>query len=356
MRTHRENGVLSVDFLIGFSIFLLSLIMVLTMIPGIFAGLESAQIDYDAVAYRTSVILCEDPGWPAGEDPWESMDTDHKDEIERLGLAISSTSPNILSIQKTTAFFNENGDLVLDDDDYHTKVLFGDIPYYYNISLKIEDDPVNTTGNIAPDSNYGYMRRLVKLKEPGYAMIDSGDFNATHRNVTAANPYVYTGFSVSFDYEELRNKSIDESYRFMPQSEPASVTINNFSDSLNLTDVLSVELTKIRLKKDYTEIPMEYSEYDNDTYRFFIDGVQHTMQGPFEIRDADELKFEMYPPLIASNQIGTSLSVVFNMTYQYVPDESMEHYYISGNAPYGYNSDYMIEPYLREGAMEVMIW
>lgn len=100
MRTFRENGILSVDFLIGFSIFLLALIMILTMIPGIFAGLDSAQIDYDAVAYRTSVILCEDPGWPADDDSWEFMDTYHKDDIDRLGLAVSSTSPNILSKEK----------------------------------------------------------------------------------------------------------------------------------------------------------------------------------------------------------------------------------------------------------------
>jgi hypothetical protein len=356
MRTFRENGVLSVDFLIGFSIFLLALIMILTMIPGIFAGLDSAQIDYDAVAYRTSVILCEDPGWPADEELWEFMDTDHKDEIDRLGLAISSTSPNILSKEKTKAFFNENENLVLDDDDYHSKVLFGEIPYYYNISLKIGDDPVNTTGNIASDSSYGYMRRLVKLKEPGYAMINSGEFNKTNTTITALNPYVYTGFSVTFDYAELQNKSVDDAYRFMLQNEPASITIYNFNSSLNRSDISNVTLTKIRFKKDGTDVPMVYSAYHNDTYRFFIDGIQNTMQGPFEISDANELKFEIYPPLMFSDEIGTSLSVVFNMTYEYVPDESMKHYYISGDIPYGYNKDYMTEPYLREGVLEVMIW
>ncbi|ADN35314.1 conserved hypothetical protein [Methanolacinia petrolearia DSM 11571] len=356
MRTFRENGILSVDFLIGFSIFLLALIMILTMIPGIFAGLDSAQIDYDAVAYRTSVILCEDPGWPADDDSWEFMDTYHKDDIDRLGLAVSSTSPNILSKEKTKAFFNENENLVLDNDDYHSKVLFGEIPYYYNISLKIENDPVNTTGNIAPDSGYGYMRRLVKLKEPGYAKIDSGEFNKTNTTITTLNPYVYTGFSVIFDYAEIQNKSIDEAYRLMLQSEPASITIYNFSSSLNRSDISNVTLTKIRFINDDKEVPIVYSTYHNDTYRFFIDGIQHTMQGPFEISDADELKFEIYPPLMFSDEIGTSLSVVFNMTYEFVPDESMKHYYISGDIPYIYNKDYMTEPYLKDGVMEVMIW
>lgn len=344
------------DFLIGFSIFLLSLIMVLTMIPGVFAGLESAKIDYDAVAYRTSVILCEDPGWPSGEAPWESFDTDHKDEIERLGLAITSDSPNILSKEKVSHFFNNSGGLVLTEDDYRSKVIFGEIQYYFNISLKIEDNPTNTTGTIAPDSSYGYMKRLVKLKEPGYAMINSGNFNESWAYITAIDPSIYSGFSVIFDYEEIRNKSISEAYRFMPQSEPAAITIHNFSDSLNKSDVVSVTLTKVRLKKDGTELPLAYGEYDNDTYRFYIDGILHTMQGPVEITDVDTLKFEMYPPLMFSNEIGTSLSVVFNMTYEYFPDETMPHYYISGDIPYVYNRDYMTEPYLRSGVMEVMIW
>ncbi|NLZ31190.1 MAG: hypothetical protein GX885_10720, partial [Methanomicrobiales archaeon] len=54
---------LSLDFLAGFTIFLLALIMVVNMVPGLLAGLESSGIDYDAVAYRTGVILAEDPGW-----------------------------------------------------------------------------------------------------------------------------------------------------------------------------------------------------------------------------------------------------------------------------------------------------
>lgn len=330
--------------------------MVLSMIPGIFAGLESAKIDYDAVAYRTSVILCEDPGWPAGEIQWESIDTAHKDEIERLGLALSSGTPNILSKEKVRCFFNNSEELILTEEDYRSKVIFGELPYYFNISLKLEDEPANTTGNIAPDSAYGYMRRLVKLKEPGYAMIDSGNFNKSYSNISAINPKIYSGFSVKFDYEEIRNKSIDEAYRFMPHQEPVSITINNFANSLNTSDVVSVSLTKVRLKKDGTELPVAYGDYDNDTYRFFIDDVQHTMEGPVEIKDAETLKFDMYPPLMFSNEIGTTLSLVFNMTYEYLPDETIPHYYISGDVPYTYDRDYMIEPYLKSGVMEVIIW
>ena len=59
-----DAGQLAIDFLIGFTIFMISLIVVLTFISGTFVGLQSRTIDYDAVAYRTGVILAEDPGEP----------------------------------------------------------------------------------------------------------------------------------------------------------------------------------------------------------------------------------------------------------------------------------------------------
>lgn len=352
------------DFLIGFSIFLLALIMVLTMIPGIFAGLESAQIDYDAVAYRTSVILCEDPGWPADQDPWETLDTVHVDDIERLGLAISSVSPNILSKEKVSSFFNNNNNLVLTEENYRSKAIFGDVPYYYNISLKIEDDPVNTTGNVAPDSGYGYMRRLVKFKEPGYAMINSALHNASSSNLSPSFT-IYTEFSVLFNYSELQNKSIDEPYRFMPQSEPASVTIFNFYNSFADNNITNVTLKEILLKRKrvsdtgFNTIAGNFSKYDNDTYRFFIDGTPHTMKeaGGIVITTADELRYEMYAPLWFSDEVGTSISLQFKITYEYFGDDgTIPHYYMSGDFPYIYGEDYMTEPYLRDGAMEVLIW
>ena len=59
-----ESGNLSIDFLVGFTIFMLAFIWVTSMVPGLLIGLKSNTIDFDAVAYRTGVILVEDPGWP----------------------------------------------------------------------------------------------------------------------------------------------------------------------------------------------------------------------------------------------------------------------------------------------------
>ena len=67
-----SDGNLSVDFLVGFSIFMIAFIWVATLVPNLFLGVSSHQIDFDAVAYRTGVILAEDPGNPSvPDDPWQ---------------------------------------------------------------------------------------------------------------------------------------------------------------------------------------------------------------------------------------------------------------------------------------------
>ena len=77
-----ENANLSIDFLVGFTIFILAFIWVVSIIPGLLIGLQSNTIDYDAVAYRTGVILVEDPGYPVYID---RMNFSWEDGCEILG-------------------------------------------------------------------------------------------------------------------------------------------------------------------------------------------------------------------------------------------------------------------------------
>jgi hypothetical protein len=99
-----DTGNLSIDFLAGFTVFLLAFIWVATMIPGLLVGISGYAIDYDAVAYRTGVILAEDPGMPSNP-PWENLPDDRKDEVQRLGFALTKETPNILSPVKIDRFF-----------------------------------------------------------------------------------------------------------------------------------------------------------------------------------------------------------------------------------------------------------
>ncbi|NLD57019.1 MAG: hypothetical protein GX651_02655, partial [Methanomicrobiales archaeon] len=98
---HDDDGNMSLDFLVGFTIFLMAFIWVATMIPGILIGLQAHTIDYDAVAYRTGVLLVEDPGWPATPG-WETESDERKADMIRFGLAISKETPNMLADSKVT--------------------------------------------------------------------------------------------------------------------------------------------------------------------------------------------------------------------------------------------------------------
>ena len=100
---HDEAGNLSLDFLVGFTIFLLAFIWVATMVSGIMVNLQSSHIDYDAVAYRTGVILVEDPGSQASPS-WELYRDSQKYEISRFGLAVSKDAPGLLSQDKINRF------------------------------------------------------------------------------------------------------------------------------------------------------------------------------------------------------------------------------------------------------------
>ena len=99
-----DDGNLSIDFLVGFTIFMITLIYVATLIPTLFIGLQSNSIDYDAVAYRTGVILAEDPGMPYNPS-WETLPNISDSEILRFGLALSKDTPNILTPEKINRFF-----------------------------------------------------------------------------------------------------------------------------------------------------------------------------------------------------------------------------------------------------------
>jgi len=185
-----ESGQLSLDFLAGFTIFLIGFIFVITMASGLLVGLQSRSIDYDAVAYRTGVILVEDPGY--GLDPasinyttsWEYIPAVDKDDIYRLGLAITKNAPNVLSDEKVYQFFCATR---FNPADLHSKVIFDTAEsglystqgmYRYNISV-ISIDPTphkfdNQTGDVVPENaNIGYIRRVVKIKQPLYVPINA---------------------------------------------------------------------------------------------------------------------------------------------------------------------------------------
>lgn len=225
---YHESGQLSLDFIVGFTIFMIAFIFVITMMSGLFIGLFSRTVDYDAVAYRTAVILVEDPGEPrayVGTSSWHLLDLSYqlnRDSIKRLGLSLERQSPGHLQSQKVEKFFAyaplpgcSGNDVFCYPDDYRNKLLFGDYPYSFNISYRILGKTDQYSVGEIPPPKHGYIRRLVKVKEPGASM------NVDLTNL--GNEYIH----VSMDFHELYNLT-NPLYRIDPLNEKTTIYLRNF--------------------------------------------------------------------------------------------------------------------------------
>jgi hypothetical protein len=343
---------MSLDFLVGFTIFMLALIMVVSMVPGLLAGLESSGIDYDAVAYRTGVILVEDPGWPV-YPPWEMNDGDHKDEIERIGLAVSKDTPNILLSTKVDAFFNDS---FFDPEDYRSKVIFGDIPYSYNFSLRSGSDLEQTGDPLPLGYGYGYIRRVVKIKEPGVAEIG---YESSY-NDTTLDPSIPRTFTVRLNFSELLDPERGPAYRIDPRTEPVNVTITDFGAYLNRTDetvenatLKSVTFWKMdptRPSPRFTRIPFSYDTPDSNLYTLHINGTQDPYSLEPDVPVNSSISLVLKPA--ATSLFTLDQNSILDIRFVFENDPPRTHI----NGTYLYDYDNVTPPPLQTGVLEVAIW
>ncbi len=338
---------MSLDFLAGFTIFMLALIMVVSMVPGLLAGLESSGIDYDAVAYRTGVILVEDPGWPV-YPPWEMNDEVHKDEIERIGLAVSKETPNILLSTKVDAFFNDS---FFTPDDYRNLAIFGDIPYSYHVSLWSGSD-LKQVGDPRPPG-YGYIRRVVKIKEPGVAVIN-GTFAPQYTSLSSNQEFI-----VRLDFGQLLDPTIGAAYRIDPRTEPVNVTITNFGAYLNMTEPsTNATLRTVTFwKKDptrpipqFTKIPFSYSTTDSNLYTLTIDGNPYNLTPDTKVFDNDNISLVLKPA--ATSLFTLDQNSILDIRFNFGDTPSQTN--ITGIHHYDYTN--VTLPDLQTGVLEVAVW
>jgi hypothetical protein len=224
-----DSGLLSIDFLIGFSIFMLTIIAVATFASGLLVGLQSKTIDYDAVAYRTGVILAEDPGQPNAfpgvvvldpQNEWEFIGSSQKDKVLRFGLSIYKSDPRIFSPTKILSFNNPTVYTSL--DDYRTRMIFGTYPYHFNVTI------TNETGTILAQkgepynyySTYGYIRRVVLIKEPGQSKIDAFPYKNASDNLP---------FRVFIYSTQLFDARRGPTYWIDPMKEELRINLTNLS-------------------------------------------------------------------------------------------------------------------------------
>jgi hypothetical protein len=360
-----NSGALSIDFLVGFTIFILAFIWVATMIPNLFLGLSTHTIDYDAVAYRTGVILAEDSGatsaFVTNGNPWEAQ-IDNK-SVGRFGLAISKEAPNILDEQKVNRFFNTT--MYIYPGDYRDKAIFGDYPYQVNISLKINgEDGVRSVGDIIPEQHsYGYIRREVKIK---------GGSNTTFN---ATPPFLGQGcltfnqYSIKIDSNELLYGKIrDPAYQIIPQNERIMINITNLTGSIDPTwnptycptcGEPAVNLTKIQVFQRYygtnalNEMPQ--ASYRNITYE---DGNTTPVNLPIKLKGHinDQSNVSLIFERRIFSDIDETSAIFINLTFGIDPAQPYLNNTRSEAFNYTYTSKAVTPPSLRDGVLEVAVW
>jgi hypothetical protein len=333
---------LSIDFLAGFTIFLLALIVAAGMVPGMLAGLQSATIDYDGVAYRTSVILAEDPGW--FEDPnggigtsWESKPDE---SIQRMGLAVSKETPNILSSAKIERFFNQTH-YENDPAFYRKTVFFSDYPYSYNINLKTLDGSINhTLGEPLPRGDYGYIRRAAMVKEPGEAVV-----NFTSSTGITPSPATNGTFAVAMNFSELLGQP--DAYRIDPFEDRVNITLTglgstfNGTTSANLTGVWAYRYYDTPSPGDWSPVPPKISA------DHLMIGGSNVSSYPAPVNNSENITLSLEPGYFSGKASETSLMEIrflFNSSETCV------------NGTFQYNSTTAPLPSLKPAVLEVAVW
>lgn len=365
-----DAGNLSIDFLAGFTIFILAFIWVASMIPGILIGLQSNTIDYDAVAYRTGVILVEDPGYPSAstEGSWESFTDGRKFSISRFGLAISKNSPGILSREKVNRFFcvsttDPNVGFVY-PDDYRSRAVFGDYPYHFNISITdLEDNQNRKVGDVLPDG-YGYIRRLVKIKEGSNTTIGTALINKFHYNNTAN--VTQHEFSVLINTTKLSGDMSTPAYQIDPSSEQIIINITDLRSTIKEFDpdatyptgisraTSNITLTKIAI---YT---LNWggglsTVYSNITSQPYIDGSSTVTAPPCGVNDNISL---IINPRVFFGW-GSYTRIYINYTFTVDPKSTFLNNTNNGRTqPFDYNyfAENVTQPRLKDAVMEVAVW
>jgi len=342
-----DAGNLSIDFLAGFTVFLLAFIWVASMIPNLFIGITGYTIDYDAVAYRTGVILVEDPGMPVNP-PWESKTDAQKGEVQRLGLSISKETPNLLTPTKINRFFCLT--MFSYPDDYQEKAIFGDHPYLFNISVRTFDNSINqSVGGIRP-AGYGYIRRFVSVKQMSNATI-----NATmHESAERTSNHT---FSVIFDMNYLVTHEKRPEYQIDPLTEPITVNITGLKKNLSDPAATRVNLVQVRLWRVNPGLPMAPVPPDQNVT---IDGNPQSVKPPVVVRDNVSIIF----PASFFGTLATDQSKMF-VNFSFVLDDGTglvkSDFFINdtyGNKPFEYNyfPENVTQPRLEPGVVEVAVW
>ncbi len=252
-----DDGQISVDFLLGISIFLLTFGLVIQFIPSLFIS-TSGGGSLNSVAYRTANILADDPGWwqnntQNGTD-WEM----HTEYISRIGLASDATpstrhtqTPKMLDKAKIQQMLKLNETVLTSKLGLYDKISGSQVDYGYNITLEQNGNPMIINGSI------------ISFGETPPA---SQDVYKITRQVL-----VETGNIASLRFDELTNElplADDKALINIsgPQSEDVIIQIIDF----NISNPNAAKFNLAKLNGSGLNIPSDYSAYKRTNASDFI--------------------------------------------------------------------------------------
>lgn len=301
-----DVGQICIDFLMGITVFMLIIGFTTQFIPGIFISSSVGDESLNYVAYHTSCILVEDPGW------WENNTHDgtdweeHIENISRIGLASDDNintrltdTPNLLNKTKIMNMMQLNDDTITTKLGLFKNVNGAKMDYGYNISLTQNDIPLllNNTpvifGKIPFTSQSIFkIERLVLVETGRIATFDANDLKAepslpkskTIINVSGPqNEDVIiqiTNFSVTGTMPKYLKAKLDSGGNltipsdYLSYKKTNSSDFSTYSDPLNSTDTLRLvfnstlfpNTTTYQLELDFnqmnfTEPGPKYVEY-----------------------------------------------------------------------------------------------
>ncbi len=300
-----DSGLLSIDFIIGLSIFLIAFMMVATMASGLLVGLQSKHVDYDAVAYRTAVMLTEDPGEPVqivdfsaykGNEStldWEFVKSGETEYVDRFGLAVSKSTPRVISLKK----FNSINASFFSREDYEKKLLFSNYPYNFNVTIQKRDlnIPLTIGDPYIENQQCGYIRRVFLVKEPNPIIVNLSTCPFSPGGEPNLTLNVYTA--------NLLYNSSGSTYRLDPYREDIKVRLEPI-DSIAIGD--SVSLTDVSCTiSDFNGTKRIPYRIDDISFRTKVDGYYNITPH----NGVDDLNYAPTPPI---DGIRTSIEFEIN--------------------------------------------
>jgi PKD repeat protein len=367
----KDSGALSIDFIAGFTIFLIALIWVMTLVPGLLINLQGFTIDYDAVAYRTGVILAEDPGEPPSWEVAPYQQDFNKNDVLRFGLAVSRDDPNILSLEKVDRFFDTT---LFNSTDYHNKAIFGDYPYTFNISLRYvgSNESVGSIGSVLPEG-YGYIRRFVKIKSMSNTTID-GNSIATQNNYVHGDNETTHIFSVHLNNSYLIGSESpikDPAYQINPGQDSFMINLTNLNSTMYSTGLddrrgcFDIQLNSIQVydgnPDDTTNT--KWLQFKNP----IIDEVQYNTIVPQTVKNNVTIIYNSPENRNGINWQAADIYIffIFNLNKtgvcpyagsQFLNNTVLSPFRVTSPFLYDYNPANVTQPQLSDAVLDVAVW